>query len=220
MKEKPSNRRTMIIAKYQFEPYQNELPEFNLKLLVNIEDLNNAIYDEVFAVLTPQQQEQYLVYKTTDEAKEYRKERDAELPYVDFSSLPKFLDEELLEKLLVYFKDLAVRTAIIDWLSIIHSAQIWELYVQRKKEEQARKYALMSFEEQKEEMNRIRREEYLAKSEPRFQGNMGEPDTVTSYILQYGFNPITREPETSESFHKKYTIDPKTGKPIPREQNE
>lgn len=210
----------MIIAKYEFEPYQNELPEHCLKILVNLEDLNNAIYGEVFAALTPQQQAQYLVYKTTEEAKKYRKERDAELPSIDFDNLPEFLDEALLEKLLVYDKKTEVRVAIIDWLSIAHSAQLAELYVQRKEEEQARKYALMSFEEQKEEMNRIRREEYLAKQEPRFQGNMGEPDTVTSYILQYGFNPITREPETSESFHKKYTIDPQTGKPIPRENKE
>ncbi len=210
----------MIIAKYEFEPYKNDLPEHCLKLLVNIEDLNNAIYDEMFAALTPLQQEQYLVYKTTEEAKEYRKERDTELPYVDFDNLPKFLDEALLEKFLVYFKELEVRTAIIDLLSIIHSAQIWELYVQRKEEEQTRKYALMSFEEQKEEKNRIRREEYLAKSEPRFQGNMGEPDTVTGYILKYGYNPITLEKETIESFEKKYTIDPKTGNPIPRENKE
>ena len=49
---------------------------------------------------------------------------------------------------------------------------------------------------------------------------MGEPDNVTGYILKYGFNPITREPETIESFNQKYTIDPKTGDPIPKENQE
>lgn len=58
------------------------------------------------------------------------------------------------------------------------------------------------------------------KKEHRFQGNMGEPDTITSFILMYGYNPITQEPETVESFHAKYDIDPKTGKPIPKVKNE
>lgn len=61
---------------------------------------------------------------------------------------------------------------------------------------------------------------YYADPNPRFFGNMSEPDTVTGYILKYGVNPMTGEPETAESFHKKYTIDPQTGKPVPKENKE
>jgi hypothetical protein len=53
------------------------LPEFNLKLLLNIEDLNNIIFDEVFTILSPQQQEQYIVFRTSEEAEKYRKERNS-----------------------------------------------------------------------------------------------------------------------------------------------
>ena len=67
----------MIIAKYYFEPHKNELPDYSLKLLVNIEDYNNPIFDEVFAVLKPQQQEQYVAYRVSDDAEKYRAERNA-----------------------------------------------------------------------------------------------------------------------------------------------
>ncbi len=208
----------MIFAKYDFTPFKNELPEHCLKLLVNIEDFNNAIYDEVFAVLTPQQQEQYITYKASDEAEKYRKERNAELPYVDFSNLPEVLDDELVEKLLVYDKNNDVRGVLVDLLSHEQQTQIAQLDWKKIDEEKARKRALMTDEEKQKEKEWW--DNYNADPNPRFFGNMGEPDTVTGYILKYGFNPITREPETIESFEKKYTIDPKTGKPVPRENKE
>lgn len=208
----------MIIAKYQFEPYKNELPEFCLKELLNIEDLNNAIYDEVFAVLTPQQQEQYLVYKTSEKAKEYRAERNAELPYVDFNNLPEVLDDDLLQKMRVYDQNNEVRRAIFDLLSEDHKGQMARYNAKLREEEKARERALMTDEEKRKEKEWW--DNYNADPNPRFFGNMGEPDTVTGYILKYGFNPITREQETSESFNKKYTIDPKTGDPVPKENNE
>lgn len=208
----------MIIAKYEFEPFKNELPEYRLKLLINIEDFNHAIYDEVFAVLTPQQQAQYLTYKASEEAGKYRKEREVELPYVDFSSLPEVLDDELVEKLLVYDKNNEVRGILNDLLSHEQQTQIAQLNWKKIDEEKARKRALMTDEEKRKEQEWW--DNYNADPNPRFFGNMGEPDTVTGYILKYGFNPITREPETIESFEKKYTIDPKTGKPIPRESKE
>lgn len=208
----------MIIAKYNFEPYKNELPEHCLKLLVNIEDLNNAILDEVFAVLTRQQQEQYSIYNASEEAQKYREERDAELPYVDFNNLPEVLDDELVEKLSVYDKNNEVRGVLVDILSHAHQTQIAQLNWKKIDEEKARSRALMTDEEKRKEKEWW--DNYNADSEPRFFGNMGEPDTVTGYILKYGFNPVTREPETIESFHKKYTIDPKTGDPVLRESND
>ena len=208
----------MIIAKYEFEPYKNELPDYSLKLLVNIEDFNNPIFDEVFAVLKPQQQEQYVTYKSSEEAEKYRAERNAALPYVDFSNLPEVLDDELVEKLLVYDKDNEVRGILNDLLSHEQQTQIAQLNWKKHDEEKARKRALMSDEEKRKEQEWW--DNYYADPNPRFFGNMGEPDTVTGYILKYGFNPITREPETIESFNKKYIIDPKTGDPVPRKQNE
>ncbi|MBX2950356.1 MAG: hypothetical protein KF704_13840 [Crocinitomicaceae bacterium] len=208
----------MIFAIHDFTHIKNELPEFNLKLLVNIEDLNNAIYDEVFAVLTPPQQEQYNVYKASDEAKEYRKERDAEFPFVDFSSLPETFDDDLLQKIMIYQKDGEVRRAIYDALSEDHKGQMARFNAKLREEEKARKRALMTDEEKRKEQEWW--DNYNADPNPRFFGNMGEPDTVTGYILKYGYNPITLEKETIESFEKKYTIDPKTGDPIPRENKE
>lgn len=217
MKEQASNERTMIFAIYDFTPIKNELPEFNLKLLLNIEDLNNAIFDEVFAVLTPPQQEQYNVYKASEEAEKYREERNAELPYVDLDHLPEVLDDDLLQKIMVYQKDGEVRRAIFDLLSEDHKGQMALYNAKLREEEKARERALMTDEEKRKEKEWW--DNYNADPNPRFFGNMGEPDTVTSYILKYGFNPITREPETSESFNEKYTIDPKTGNPVPRENN-
>lgn len=217
MKEQASNERTMIFAIYDFTPIKNELPEFNLKLLLNIEDLNNAIFDEVFAVLTPKQQEQYNVYKASEEAEKYREERNAELPYVDLDHLPEVLDDDLLQKIMVYQKDGEVRRAIFDLLSEDHKGQMALYNAKLREEEKARERALMTDEEKRKEKEWW--DNYNADPNPRFFGNMGEPDTVTSYILKYGFNPITREPETSESFNEKYTIDPKTGNPVPRENN-
>lgn len=207
----------MIFAIYDFTPIKNELPEFNLKLLLNIEDLNNAIFDEVFAVLTPKQQEQYNVYKASEEAEKYREERNAELPYVDLDHLPEVLDDDLLQKIMVYQKDGEVRRAIFDLLSEDHKGQMALYNAKLREEEKARERALMTDEEKRKEKEWW--DNYNADPNPRFFGNMGEPDTVTSYILKYGFNPITREPETSESFNEKYTIDPKTGNPVPRENN-
>lgn len=208
----------MIFAIDYFTPFKNELPEFNLRLLLNIEDLNNAIFDEVFAVLTPLQQEQYSVYKTSEEAQKYREERNAELPYIDFSSLPETFDEDLLQKIRIYQNKGEVRRAIYDSLSEDHKGQMARFNLKIREEEKARSRALMSDEEKRKEQEWW--DNYNADPTPRFFGNMGEPDTVTGYILKYGFNPITREPETIESFNQKYTIDPKTGDPIPKENQE
>ena len=208
----------MIFAIYDFTRFKNELPEFNLKLLLNIEDLNNAIFDEVFAILTPPQQEQYNVYKVSEAAKKYREKRNAELPYVDFSSLPETFDDDLLQKIMLYQKDGELRRAVYDSLSEDHKGQMARFDSKIREEEKARSRALMSDEEKRKEQEWW--DNYNADPNPRFFGNMGEPDTVTGYILKYGFNPITREPETIESFEKKYTIDPKTGDPVPRENKE
>lgn len=208
----------MIFAIDDFTPFKNELPEFNLRLLLNIEDLNNAIFEEVFAVLTPPQQEQYRIYKTSEEAQKYREERNAELPYIDFSSLPETFDEDLLQKISVYQNEGEVRRAIFDSLSEDHIGQMARFNAKIREEEKARSRALMSDEEKRKEQEWW--DNYNADPTPRFFGNMGEPDTVTGYILKYGFNPITREPETIESFNQKYTIDPKTGDPIPKENQE
>lgn len=208
----------MIFAIDYFTPFKNELPEFNLRLLLNIEDLNNAIFDEVFAVLTPLQQEQYSVYKASEEAQKYREERNVKLPYIDFSSLPETFDEDLLQKIRIYQNKGEVRRAIYDSLSEDHKGQIALFNAKIYEEEKARSRALMSDEEKRKEKEWW--DNYNADPTPRFFGNMGEPDTVTGYILKYGFNPITREPETIESFNQKYTIDPKTGDPIPKENQE
>ncbi|WP_447951942.1 hypothetical protein [Chryseobacterium koreense] len=208
----------MIFAIYDFTRFKNELPDFNLRLLLNIEDLNNTIFDEVFAVLTPPQQEQYILFKASEEAKEYREKRNAELPYVDFSSLPETFDDDLLQKIMVYQKDGAVRRAVYDALSEDHKGQMARFDSKIREEEKDRSRALMTDEEKRKEQEWW--DNYNADPTPRFFGNMGEPDTVTGYILKYGFNPITREPETIESFEKKYTIDPKTGDPILRENKE
>ena len=187
----------MIFAIDDFTPFKNELPEFNLRLLLNIEDLNNAIFEEVFAVLTPPQQEQYRIYKTSEEAQKYREERNAELPYIDFSSLPETFDEDLLQKISVYQNEGEVRRAIFDSLSEDHIGQMARFNAKIREEEKARSRALMSDEEKRKEKEWW--DNYNADPTPRFFGNMGEPDTVTGYILKYGFNPITREPETIET---------------------
>lgn len=208
----------MIFATYSFTPFKNELPEHYLKLLLNIEDLNPSIYDEVFAVLTPPQQEQYLVFKASEEAEKYREERNLELPYIDFNNLPEIFDDELLQKMRVYDQNNEVRDAIFDLLSEDHKGQIARFNSKIYEEEKAQRRALMSDEEKRKEKEWW--DNYYADPNPRFFGNMGEPDTVTGYILKYGVNPMTGEPETAESFHEKYTIDPQTGKPVPKENKE
>ncbi len=207
----------MIFAIYDFTPLKNELPEFSLKLLLNIEDLNNSIFNEVFNILTPEQQEQYIVFKESEEAKKYRKERNAKLPYVDFNNLPKVFDDVLLQKVILYQKDGEVGGAIYDSLSEDHKSQIahWEHKI--REEEKAQKRALMSDEEKRKEKEWW--DQYNADPKPRFMGNMGEPGNADEYVVRYGRNPFTGEPETVESFYKKYTIT-ETGEIVPKEKNE
>ena len=104
----------MIYARDYFNHIKDELPDFNLKLLLNIEDLNNSIFNEVFNILKPQQQKQYIIFKASEEARKYRKERNATLPYVDFNNLPEVFDHKLLQKIMLYQKDGEVRDAIYD----------------------------------------------------------------------------------------------------------
>ncbi|WPO92591.1 hypothetical protein [Chryseobacterium sp. HR92] len=208
----------MIFAIYDFTPFKDELPKFNLKELLNIEDLNNSIFNEVFNILKPHQQEQYISFKKSEEAKKYREDRNIRLPYVDFKNLPETLDNILLEKIMAYQKEGEVRDAIFDLISEDHKGQIARFEYKIREEEEAKRRALMSDEEKRKEKEWW--DKYDADPTPRFMGNVGEPDTVTSYIIKYGVNPLTREPETIESFQKKYTIDPKTGDPVPRKKNE
>ncbi|SMO70212.1 hypothetical protein SAMN06265171_10547 [Chryseobacterium rhizoplanae] len=208
----------MIFATDYFNYIPNELPEFNLKLLLNIEDLNNSIFNEVFNILKPHQQKEYVTFKESEGAQKYRKERNAKLPYVDFNNLPEIFDDALLQKVILYQKEGEIGGAIYDSLSEDHKGQIARFNSKIFEEEKAKRRALMSDEEKRKEKEWW--DKYDADPTPRFMGNVGEPDTVTSYIIKYGVNPLTREPETIESFQKKYTIDPKTGDPIPREKNE
>jgi hypothetical protein len=206
----------MIFAIDDFAYIKNELSEFKLKLLLNIEDLNNSIFDEVFNSLKPHQQEQYLVYKESEEAKKYREERNATLPYVDFNNLPETFDDDLLQKIMLYQKDGEIRGAIFDSLSDEHQLQITQLEWKMRDEKEAQRRASLTEDERKKEDESWER--FLNDPNPGFQGNIGEPDTVTSYILKYGVNPLTQKPETIESFYEKYTIDSKTGDPIPKEK--
>ncbi|WP_294314437.1 hypothetical protein [uncultured Chryseobacterium sp.] len=188
-----------------------------IKELLNIEDLNNSIFNEVFNILKPHQQEQYISFKESEEAKMYREDRNIRLPYVDFKNLPETLDDILLEKIIVYQKEGEVRDAIFDLISEDHKGQMAR-FEYKIREEEAKRRDLMSDEEKRKEKEWW--DKYEVDPTPRFMGNVGEPDTVTSYIIKYGVNPLTREPETIESFQKKYTIDPKTGDPVPRKKNE
>lgn len=204
----------MIFATDYFKHIKDELPEFNLKLLLNIEDLNNVIFDEVFTSLKPHQQEQYLIYKVSEEAKKYQKERNKALPYVDFNNLPEVLDDTLLQKVMMYRKDGEVDGAIFDALSEDHTSQISQLEWKIRDEEKAKRRALMTDEEKKREKERW--DKYDADPTPRFMGNLFEPATVYEYILKYGVDPRNGNPETPESFQKKYTYN-SNGEIIPRE---
>jgi hypothetical protein len=207
----------MIFAIYDFTPFKDELPEFNLKLLLNIEELNNSIFDEVFNSLKPHQQEQYIAYKDSEEAEKYRKERNEILPYVDFNNLPETFDDVLLQKVMVYQNDGEIRRAVYDCLSEKHKGQITRFQWKIHDEEKARRRALMTDEEKRKEKEWW--DNYYADPEPRFMGNMGEPENVVQYISQYGINPFTKEPETVKGFYEKYTLDLKTGLPVPKEKN-
>ncbi|MDV7698682.1 hypothetical protein N6B72_17290 [Chryseobacterium soli] len=206
----------MNLAIYDFTPFANELPKFNLRLLLNIEDLNNAIFDEVYNILRPHQQEQYIVFKESEEAKNYREYRNTKLPYIDFNNLPEIFDDILLEKIMLYQKDGETRRAIEDSLSEDHKGQIARFESKIFEEEKARKRALMTDEDKRREKEWW--DKYNADPIPRFMGNVGEPDTVTSYIIKYGVDPRTGKPETIEGFNETYTIDPQTGDPVPKEK--
>lgn len=207
----------MIFAIYDFAYIQDELDEFDLKLLLNIEDLNNAIFNEVFNTLKPHQKGQYIVYKASEEAKKYQKERNKTLPYVDFSNLPEVLDDNLLQKVMKYQKDGEVRRAVFDALSEDHKTQISQLEKKKYEEEKAKRRALMTEEEKRREKEWW--DKYDADPKPRFMGNLFEPATVYEYILKYGVDPRNGNPETGESFQKKYTYN-SNGEIIPREKKE
>lgn len=81
----------MIFAIYDFTPFKDELPKFNLKELLNIEDLNNSIFNEVFNILKPHQQEQYMIFKKSEEAKKYREDRDIRHLMLILKIYPKLL---------------------------------------------------------------------------------------------------------------------------------
>jgi hypothetical protein len=184
----------MINAIDFFTYIKEELPEFNLKLLLNIEDFNNSISNQVFDSLKPYQQEQYNIFKISEEAKKYREGRNTKLPYVDFNNLPEKLDESLLEKIMLYQKEGEVREALFDSLSEEHIGQIVQFKSKIYEEEKARERALMTDEEKRKEKEWW--DNYNADPTPRFFGNMGEPDTVEGYIAKYGVDPRTgRSPE-------------------------
>lgn len=207
----------MIFATDYFNHIKDELPEFNLKLLLNIEDLNNSIFDEVINILKPHQLEQYIAFKESEEAKKYRKERNTKLPYVDFNNPPKVFDDVLLQKVILYQKDGEVGGAIYDSLSEDHKSQIALFNSKIYEEEKAKKRALMSDEEKRKEKEWW--DQYNADPKPRFMGNMGELGNADEYVVRYGRNPFTGEPETVESFYKKYIIT-ETGEIAPKENKE
>lgn len=124
----------MIFAIYDFTPFKDELPKFNLKELLNIEDLNNSIFE----YSQPHQQEQYISFKKSEEAKKYREDRNIRLPYVDFINLPETLDDILLEKIMVYQKEGEVRDAIFDLISEGHTGQIARFEYKIREEEAKR----------------------------------------------------------------------------------
>lgn len=198
----------MNLAIYDFTPFADELPKFNLRLLLNIEDLNNSIFDEVYNILRPHQQEQYVVFKASEEAENYREYRNTKLPYINFNNLPEVLDNVLLQKIILYKKNRELRRVVYDLLSKEQKAQIIQY--------ESLEHDLKTKEEIKEVEDSLEKKRNVRK----FNGNMGEPGTVDEYILRYGVDPRTGKLETIENFFKKYTIDPKTGDPIPKEKNE
>ncbi|MFP9113035.1 hypothetical protein ACLI1A_03790 [Flavobacterium sp. RHBU_3] len=206
----------MIFTETIFSDNESELSKYKLKMLLNIEDLNNTIYNEVFNLLGQDQQEQYIAYKESEEAKAYRGERDAKLPYVDFSHLPETLDDVLLHKILLYQEDGAVSGAIFDSLSQQHLTQIAQLETKLRDEKEKERRASLTDEERKAEDDW---KERIRNNPTAFYGNIAEPDNADSYILKYGINPYTNKPETIESFYAKCTIDTKTGKFIPKTDN-
>lgn len=168
----------MTLAIYDFTPFAKEPPKFNLRLLLNIEDLNNSIFDEVFNnILKPHQQEQYIVFKDSEEAKKYREERNSKLPYIDFNNLPEVLDDVLLEEIMSYKKDRYLRRMIHDLLSEEQNYQITQH--ERKDRE------LIT----KEEIKRVDEAFEKKRNERKINGNMGESSTVDEYILRYGVGP-------------------------------
>jgi hypothetical protein len=206
----------MIFAIYDFSHIQNKLDEFDLKLLLNIEDLNHIIFDEVFNSLKTHQQEQYLAYKSSYEAEQYQKERNKILPHVDFGNLPEVLDDALLKKVMMYQKDGEVRRAVFDALSEDHKTQISQLEWKIRDEREAKRRASLTEEERKKED-----ESTIGFNDPReFLGNIFEPGTVDEYILRYGIDPRTGKPETIENFFKNNTIDPRTGQITSKENKE
>ena len=206
----------MICAIHYFKYNKYELSKFKLKLLFNIEDLNNSIFDEVFNILTPQQQEQYFVFKASEEAGKYRKERNSKLPYVDFNTLPEVFDDKLLKKIIHYQEEGEISGAIYDLLSEDHKVQIARYDSPIYDEEKAKSRVRMSEEEKRKEKEWW--DLYNTNSQPRFMGNMGEPANADEYVLRYGIDPFTGKPETVKSFYEKYTIDPH-GTIIPKDKN-
>lgn len=202
----------MIFAIYDFTPLKKELSIFYLRELLNIEDLNPSIFDEVFTVLKPYQQEQYILFRESAAAKKYREKRNAKLPYVDLNNLPEIFDNILLQKIMEYQKDGEVKRAISDLLSKDHKNQITDYECKRYEA----KRALMP--EMKKRKEKEWRDKYNTNPTPRFMGNMGEPANADEYVLRYGRNPFTGEQETIKSFYEKYTIDPH-GIIIPKENN-
>ena len=53
----------MITAINYFNYVKENLSDFKLRLLLNIEDLNNSIFNEVFNILKPHQQEEFITFK-------------------------------------------------------------------------------------------------------------------------------------------------------------
>lgn len=206
----------MILAKAFFSDNTAELNKYKLKLLLNIEDLNNTIFNEVFNSLSQHKQKQYMAYKESEQAKAYREERNARLPYVDFNHLPEKLDDNLLHKIILYREDAEARNAILDSLLGTRQSQIIQFEIKLLKEKEEERRASLTDEERKAEDDW---KERVRNNPTAFYGNIAEPDNADSYILKYGINPYTNEPETIESFYAKYSIDTKTGKFIPKTDN-
>ncbi len=102
---------------------------------------------------------------------------------------------------MLHQKDGETRRAIEDSLSEEHKDQIARFESKIYEEEKTRRWYLMSDEEKTKEKERW--DNYNTDATPRFMGNMGEPGNADEYVLRYGRNPFTGEPETIKSFYKK-----------------
>ncbi|RKF03586.1 hypothetical protein C8N26_1976 [Tenacibaculum lutimaris] len=164
-----------------------ELSKDKMFLLLNIKDFNDKGFENVFQNLSKKQKLDFEKFELSQEAKNYRCQRNVKCKGIDFRNLPEHFDNHILNDLVLCYRDNLIWLSVSELFTHEQLRQVFDKDIELQyKEEESRKAAMTEEEKAKEAAiwKKIRED-----SEPKFYGNMGEPETPEEFKRKYGYDP-------------------------------